>query len=371
MKAAVKDGSDVSPPFSVTSGTKQGCVLAPTLFSIFFSLMLLTAFKGSKDGVDIVSRCDRGLCELKTAHFNGKATVSCIRDLLYADDCALAACSLEALQRLTDRFASAARRFGLTISIKKTEALYQPAPGNEYVAPAIVINGTQLNAVKNFNYLGGKISNDASINEEITARIAKATSSFGRLTKRLWSNRHVRLDTKVSVYKACVTTSLLYGCESWTLKKQHITQLERFHLSCLRKIARIRWFHKVTNYEVLHRCNISSIESMVDGAHLRWTGHITRMADDRIPKLLLYGRLASGCTRRGNHKSYVNSIKSTLRACQIDGTALEQLTAQRVTWRTIYKTGIAKAECERTQRLIDKREHRKASVDLARQPTHN
>ena len=135
MSVTVREGSDRSPAFEVTSGTKQGCVLAPTLFSIFFSLMLHVAFKDATDGVDIKSRFDRGLCSTKSSHFNAptKFQLSTIRDLLFADDCALAACSLEALQRLCNSFATAARRFGLTITIEKTEALYQPAPGNDYV----------------------------------------------------------------------------------------------------------------------------------------------------------------------------------------------------------------------------------------------
>ena len=73
------------------------------------------------------------------------------------------------------------------------------------------------------------------------------------------------------------------------------------------KIARIRWFHKVTNYEVLACCNLSSLQSMIDKANLRWTGHVVRMKDHSIPKALLYGRLATGAPKRGNlHKQCEN-----------------------------------------------------------------
>jgi exonuclease III len=371
MKATVREGSGKSEPFNVTSGTKQGCVLAPTLFSIFFSLMLHVAFKDTTDGVDIESRFDRGLCSTKNVHFKAKTkvTLSTIRDLLFADDCALAACSLKSLQHLCDRFATAARRFGLTISIKKTEVLYQPASGNAYVPPSVKIEGKQLNAVDNFKYLGSTISNCASIDSEITARIAKATAAFGRLTKRLWANRNIRLDTKIAVYKAAVITSLLFGCGTWSLKKQHIFRLEKFHQASLRKISRIRWFHKVTNYEVLSRCNINSLESMVDSARLRWTGHVVRMKDNRIPKALLYGRLASGVSRPGNHKTYLNSVNSTLRACGINGTHLEELASVRGSWRATTRAGIATAEADRIKCLIDKRDRRKARADLVPLPT--
>ena len=374
MKATVREGSDKSAPFSVTTGTKQGCILAPTLFSIFFSMMLHVAFKDSTDGIDIKSRFDLPLTSIATRHFNAenRVTMSTIRELLFADDCALAADTVEALQRLCDCFSSAARRFGLTISIKKTEVLYQPARGNAYVPPAIFIEGKQLKAVELFKYLGSIVSSFASPDAEITARIAKATSAFGRLTKRLWKNRNIRLDTKISVYKAAVTTSLLFGCETWTLKKAHIAQMEKFHQSSLRKIARIRWFHKVTNYEVLERCNIGSIQSMLESAILRWTGHVTRMSEDRIPKRLLYGRLASGIGSRGNHSSFRNQLRSILHACDIPPAKLENLARaeRRADWRTDYKAGVEIAERKRINRLIDKRElrRRRAGLDPTHQP---
>ena len=224
-------------------------------------------------------------------------------------------------------------------------------------------------AVKNFKYLDSIVSDDASMDAEITARIAKATSAFGRLAKRLWTNNGIRLDTKVSVYKASVLTSLLYCCETWTLTRKQIRRLEHFHQRTLRKIARIKWFHKVTNYEVLARCNISSLQAMIDRAKLRWTGHVVRMKDHRIPTALLYGRLATGIPKRGNHNTYSNSVKSTLRECGIDCSRLEKLASNRVEWRLIVKKGIAEAETARVESLIAKRLRRKARADLAHLPT--
>ena len=310
------------------------------------------------------------LTSIATRHFDARnlVSMSTIRELLFADDCALAADTEEALQRLCDCFASAARRFGLTISIKKTEVLYQPARGNIYVPPAIFIEGKQLKAVELFKYLGSIVSSDASADAEITARIAKATTASGRLTKRLWSNRNIRMDTKISVYKAAVITSLLFGCETWTLRKSHIARLEKFHHTSLRKIARIRWFHKTTNYEVLRICKIGSIQSMIESAILRWTGHVTRMSNNRIPKKLLYGRLVSGRGSKGNHASYLNQLRRTLHACGIPPVNLEVLAGTRASWRTTYKAGIQTAEVDRLNRIIDKRERRKRRPGLA--PTH-
>ena len=108
---------------------------------------------------------------------------------------------------------------------------------------------------------------------------------------------------------------------------------------------------------------------MIDKARLRWTGHVVRMKDDRIPKALLYGRLSTGIPKRGNHNTYLNSVKSTLRECGISSIHLEELASERTKWRHTVKTGIAAAEVDRTERLIEKRMKRKARADLARLPT--
>ena len=106
-------------------------------------------------------------------------------------------------------------------------------------------------------------------------------------------------------------------------------------------------------------------------ARLRWTGrgHVVRMKNDRIPKALLYGRLETGRPQRGNHNTYLNSVKSTLRSCDINGACLEEFASGRIHWRATLKAGIAKAENDRTVSLIDKRSRHKARADLARLQT--
>ena len=182
-----------------------------------------------------------------------------------------------ALQYITSCFANAAQLFGLQVSLKKTEVLYQPAPREVYHPPHITIGETELKSVQQFSYLGCTISSDARIEKEIDNRLAKASSAFGRLNKRVWNNKNPRIQTKISVYRAVVLTILLYGSEAWVTYRSHVRLLERFHQRCLRTILNIHWSEFIANVEVLEQAEVPSIEAMLLKYKLRWAGHVSRM----------------------------------------------------------------------------------------------
>ena len=139
-----------------------------------------------------------------------------ISELLFADDFALLAHMEKVLQHIVNHFSDAAKVIGLTISLKKTEVFYQPPPREAYSPPHISIDGTNLNAVEDFTYLGSIISRDATVSKDFDIHLSKASSSFGKLSKRLWQNHLLHLSTKIQVYRAVVST-LLYGAETWVL----------------------------------------------------------------------------------------------------------------------------------------------------------
>ena len=120
-----------------------------------------------------------------------------ITELLFADDCTLLAHTEEALQNIVNHFSDAAKNFGLTISLKKTEALYQPTLRVANSPLDISIDGTNLNAVEHFTYLGSIISNDATVSKDLDNRLSKASSSFERLSKRVWQSHS--LHTKIQI----------------------------------------------------------------------------------------------------------------------------------------------------------------------------
>ena len=80
-----------------------------------------------------------------------------------------------------NRFSDAAKNFGLNVSLKKTEVLYQPSPREAYSPPHTSIDGTSLNAVEHFTYLGSVISSDATVSKDLDNRLSKASRTFERL----------------------------------------------------------------------------------------------------------------------------------------------------------------------------------------------
>jgi hypothetical protein len=256
MMRTVQFNGSCSEPFSINSGVKQGCVLAPTLFGIFFALLLKHAFGTATEGI-YRTRSDGKFFNLSRLRAKTKVREELIRDMLFADDAALATHTQEELQSLMNRFSMASKDFGLTISLKKTNVLSQDTP----TAPVITIDDYQLEVVHQFTYLGSTITDNLSLDVELDKRIGKAASTLSRLTTRVWTNSRLTTATKMSVYNACIISTLLYGCESWTTYARQEKRLNTFHLRCLRRILGISWQNKVTNSEVLSRADIPSMYS--------------------------------------------------------------------------------------------------------------
>ena len=377
QKGRIRLNNDLSEPFPIKNGVKQGCVLAPTLFSIFFSMMLKQATDDLSDDdlVYIRFRTDGSLFNLRRLQANTKTLEQLIKDLLFADDAALVAHTERALQRLTTCFAESAQLFGLEISLKKTEVLHQPAPGEISQPPSITISNTTLKTVQQFTYLGSTISTDARIDKELDNRLGKANRAFGRLQKRVWSSSQLRCSTKIRVYKAIVLTTLLYGAETWVTYRCHIRLLERFHQRCLRSILKIHWSDYVPNTAVLEKANILSIEAMLLQYRLRWAGHVTRMADDRLPKQTLYGELTSGHRKRGAPKKrFKDTLKCSLNACNISPVEWSSLASDRDEWRRIVKDGVSNFEATKNEQAAEKRRRRKdrqaTATENNNNPTH-
>ena len=323
MCARVIDKGSVSDPFPVGNGVKQGCTMAPTLFAIYFAAMLRDALKNTDVGVYVQYRTTGKLFNLRRLQAKTKVMESLIRDLLFADDCGLFTHSVEDMQILMNSFADACRRYGLTISIKKTQVMYIPPRGLPYIVPVVAVGSETLQAVEQFTYLGSTMSSDCSLDAEITNRISKASAAFGALYSRLWNIAGVRSETKLKVYHAVVIPSLLYACETWTYYRRHIRLLDNFNQICLTRILHIKEQNRITNVKVLMRSNTVGMEAFLMKAQLRWMGHVVGTGDDRLPKQILCSYIKSSKRLPGGQLlRYKDNLRNTLKKFHVDSSQL-------------------------------------------------
>nr|VZH93443.1 unnamed protein product [Spirometra erinaceieuropaei] len=337
MMARVTDNGAVSEAFAVTNGVKQGCVLAPTLFSLMFSAILMDAYRDERPGIRIAYRTDGHLLNQRRMHFKSRVSTTTVHELLFADDCALNTTSEDEMQRSMDLFSAACENFGLVINTQKTMVMHQP-PTNSATAPnappQISVNGTQLQVVENFPYLGSTLSRNTKIDDEVANGISKASQAFGRLQSTVWNRHGLQLSTKLKMYKAVILPTLLYGAETWTVYVKQARRLNHFHLSCLRRILRLKWQDRIPDTDVLERTGILSIYAILRQIQLRWSGHLVRIDDERLPKRFFYGDVATGSRRQGGQiRRYKDTLKSSLKCLQINPTNWEELALDRPTWR--------------------------------------
>ena len=292
-------------------------IFTATLFSIMFSAMLTDVFQDVDAGFPIRCRFDGKLLNLRRLQARSKVQTDVVNKLLYADDLAENAKSEGKMQGavdMVDRMSKACDNFQLTISTKKTEVVHQPAPGKPYSEPTITVNGQKLQVVDKFTYLASTLSRAVHIGDEVTDRTAKASVAFGRLLTNVWERNGIKLDTKLKVYMAVVLPTLLYACKTWTVYQRHAKKLNHFHLSCLRKLLKIRWQEKIPDTEVLKKAKMQSVHTLLKLAQLIWTGHVTRMPDERLPKKVLYGELQEGKRSQGGQKKrYKDTLKASLK----------------------------------------------------------
>ena len=327
----------------MTNGVNQGCILAPTLFSMMFSAMLTAAFQDGDNGIPIRYCFDFNLRRLQA---KSKVQKEVLGEFLFADDMAIGALTEEKMQKDVDQVSDSCDNYDHTISVKKSEVVCQSAPGKPYKEPTITVKGQRLQVIDKFTYLESTLSRVVHIDNEVNARIPKGSAAFGRLRGSVWDRSGIRLDTKLKVYKAVVLPTLLYACEASTVYQRHAKILNHFHTSCLSKLLKIKWKDRIPD-KVLKRAGVQSAHTLLKLAQLRWTGYVTRMPEERLPKKILYGELEM-CKRShgGQKKRYKDTLKAFLKDFNIPTESWEQIAQDRAKWRGLIRRGASEYEAK-------------------------
>ena len=148
-------------------------------------------------------------------------------------------------------------------------------------------NGKTLETVSDFIFGGSKITADGDCSHEIKRRLLLGRKVMTNLDSILKS-RDITLPTKVRLVKATVFPVVMYGCESWTVKKAERRRIDTFELWCWRRLLRVPWTARRSNQSILKEISPGiSLEGMMLKLKLQYFGHLMRRVDSLEKTLML------------------------------------------------------------------------------------
>ena len=160
------------------------------------------------------------------------------------------------------------------------------------------IDGETVETVADFIFLGSKITADGDCSHEIKRHLLLGRKVMTNLDS-IFKSRDITLPTKVCLVEAMVFPVVMYGCESWTIKKAEHQRIDAFELWCWRRLLRVPWTARRSNQSILKKINPGrSLERLM--LKLQYFGHLIWRADS-FEKTLMLGKI-EGRRRRGWQK---------------------------------------------------------------------
>ena len=159
------------------------------------------------------------------------------------------------------------------------------------------IDRETIETVRDFIFLGSKITVDGDCSHEIKRCLLLGRKAMTNLDSILKS-RDITLPTKVHLIKAVVFPVVMYGCESWTVKKAEHQKTDAFELWCWRRLLRLPWTARRSNQSILKEISPEySLEGLMMKLKLQYFGHLMRRTDS-VEKTLMLGKI-EGRRRNG------------------------------------------------------------------------
>jgi hypothetical protein len=302
QKAVVKIQEEFSDEGEIGRGVRQGCCMSPLLFNIYAEAMMMEAMEGIEEGINIGGNL--------------------LNDVRFADDQGMLAGSEAGLQKTMDGLNTTSLKYDMKINIEKTKVMKVSREGG---VVSIMINGKKIEQVKSFKYLGHTMTEDGRCETEIKCRIAQAKEAFANRKELL--TKSLKKSTKIKIVKTLVWTTLLYGSETWTLRKEDIRKLEALEMWIWRRMEKISWTEKITNEEVLRRVGVErQLLNMLRNRKKSWIGHTLR--HDGLLKEVIEGRMEG---KRGRGRPRLGMLDDMITHSYAD---MKRKTEDRESWKS-------------------------------------
>jgi hypothetical protein len=191
-------------------------------------------------------------------------------------------------------------------------------------------------------YLGALLTEDLRDDADVRSRICKATQMFGFLRRNLMSSKRVWTEVKRRIFIGMLIPILLDGAETWVvtanLERELTTTFNNMVRSSLRVNTHTTWKNHITTEELLEKMGLNSLAFYLDWKLLSYAGHVQRMGDHRLPKIISNSTVAGKCRSGGQHKKQSTQVLTALKRCGMDTKNWKELAQDRAHWNTRIKS---------------------------------
>ena len=213
--------------------------------------------------------------------------------------------SEEELKSLLMKVKEESEKVGLKLNIQKTKIL-AAGPITSWE-----IDGETVETVSDFIFGGSKITADGDCSHEIKRGLLPGMKVITNLDSILKS-RDITLPTKVHLVKAMVFPIVMYGCESWTLKKAETRRIDAFELCCWKRLLKVPWTARRSNQSILKEISPEySLEGLMLKLKLQYFGHPMQRADS-FEKTLMLGKIEGRRRRVQQRMRWLDDITDTM-----------------------------------------------------------